>query len=266
MKRSRSDDIEELEQQAKRCRLSVTSPNQVATAARRLMESQTRELFREHRTQTEKKIRNAFARSDNRVFGRRAHEQGRSSSSAEIGDVDRDGGPSRSTVMADPVVARVTRVDVAKANDLRCHGVKVIPSAADSALRYYAAPREVSNRDSYWALHAAQLRDVSRFFEALFSGLDEQGRPCNTCVTAFAHAEAMYPRLKKIVNDYDQSLVESAMTRAYLGPRFIDGLGVIDIEGMSVRTSRDDSGTAEAASASAMRSAVGPLPPPARDD
>lgn len=150
MKRSRSHDIEEREQEAKRHRCSI---DQLTMATRGLMKIQPTELFREHTIQTEKLFRDALADHNYRLFGHRAHEQGRSSSSAEIGDVDRDGGSSRATAMADPVDARGnTRVDVAKINELRCHGVKVVPSAAESALRWYAAtPNNVSNRDPYWA-------------------------------------------------------------------------------------------------------------------
>ena len=97
--------------------------------------------------------------------------------------------------------------------------------------------------------------DCEEFFTALFSRHLGLGRPCETVRTALAHAEDIYEGLSGILKKYDPNVVKGAFVR------------ILDKHHpeMAPLSPRSDSETAAAASASATRIPVGPLPPPLDD-
>ena len=96
-----------------------------------------------------------------------------------------------------------------------------------------------------------KVRACEDFFTALFSRHLGLGRPCETVRTALAHAEGIYEGLSGILKKYDPNVVKGAFVRT-LDKHHPE---------MEPLSPRSDS----AASASATRVPVGPLPPPLDD-
>ena len=247
MKRLRGDDIEDLEatEQAVRRR-----PHQPSGSTNPLAdEASTGRMFEGHSHMQATLIRDSFARSDIRLFGQRANGQGRSSSSAEIGDVDHDGGSSRPTIMRD-LADSAGSVDSPEAIPFGRFTSR--REVKESMAAYLTARCRAQVTDPYPFRCGSRLHECENFFTRVFSRHLGLGRPCESLDTAFAHAEIIYHSLSRILKDYEprQVMLVFVMILDKRNPE------------MAPLSPRGDSGTAAAASASAARIPVGPLPPP----